>query len=157
MPTSGQQDRYRRFASLPTSERREIMRAVNRGTTVEQRRYAPLAVAVARRQQRFWRYVWLLGPLVGIVQIPFVDLAVVVGNGAASTLVLGLMSWFWYRRARRAERLNEDLTGRRPAKRTSHVPSRVRNEREDPHADRARNTTAPGSPRPPRPRGRKRR
>jgi hypothetical protein len=90
------------------------MRAVNRGKAVEVRKHAPLAVLVARRQQRFWKWSWLLGPVLGAVQLAIVPVEVAVFNAGLATLGLLAFSVFWYRRAARAERLNLELSeGRR--------------------------------------------
>jgi hypothetical protein len=89
------------------------MRAVNRGQAVEVRKHAPLAVMVARRQQRFWKWSWLLGPLLGAVQLLLVPVEVAVFNAGLATLGLAAFSVFWYRRAARAERLNLELAARR--------------------------------------------
>lgn len=99
-------EHQRRFMELDLKERRAIARAVNRGQAVEKRSHAVFAVGVARRQQRFWRYAWLLGPLIGLVQIPFVELAAAMINLAIGTVVLGGMSAYWLWRARQAEAAN---------------------------------------------------
>jgi hypothetical protein len=104
-------EHQRQFAGLEVSERRAIIRSVNRGKAVDQRKLAPLAVGVARRQQKFWRVAWVLGPLIGLTSLfGNADLTVALMNVGVSTLALGLMSWFWYSRARRAEALNIELS-----------------------------------------------
>jgi hypothetical protein len=100
----------RRFAGLETSERRSIIRSVNKGQAVEARKHAPLAVGVARQQQRFWRLAWLVGPVIGLVQLRG-GWEVAVVNGVLGTLFLAMISWFWYRRAQRAEQANLDRMG----------------------------------------------
>jgi hypothetical protein len=99
----------RRFAELSLQDRRTIARAVNRGRAVEKRAHAVFAVGVARRQQRFWKYAWLLGPVIGVAQIPFVELEAALFNLVIGTLVLGAMSAYWLWRARQAEAANLPL------------------------------------------------
>lgn len=99
-------DEYqRRWRKLDLGDRRRILRAVNRGERLRSRQEAALAVALARRQQRFWSRVWLFAPLLGLVSYRAGLLAVVV-NAAMATLVLGAAAWFWHRRAARAEQAN---------------------------------------------------
>jgi hypothetical protein len=99
-------DEYRRkFASLPFSDRRAIVRAVNRGQLVEKRKHAPLAVVVARRQQRIWRWGWVPAPLIGLLQVN-VGVEAVVLNALVGLLFLGGLSRFSYVRAARAEAAN---------------------------------------------------
>jgi hypothetical protein len=95
----------RRFMALPFAERRAIVRAVNRGELVEKRKHAPLAVVVARRQQRIWRWGWLAGPLIGLTQLGIGWEAALV-NAVIGTLLLGGLARFWYLRASRAEAAN---------------------------------------------------
>lgn len=152
------------FAALSVSERRAIVRAVNRGRVVEVRKHAPLAVGVARRQIRFWRYAWLLGPGLGAVQFAFADPEVALANAIIGTIALGTLAWFWLRRARRAEELNLDIvegrgrssggssSGDRPGSRPKgHVPG------SDDSAEQEEPSSPDHTPRPPNPRGRKRR
>ena len=105
-------DTHRReFASLPFSERRAIARAVNRGQPVEQRKHAAHAVLIARRQQRTWRWMWVLGALIGLVQLRHGWAEVIVGSvfGAGT---LALVGWWFTIRARRAEEANLALLER---------------------------------------------
>jgi hypothetical protein len=95
----------RRFAALSFPERRAIVRAVNRGHVVDKRKHAPLAVVIARRQKRLWRWGWLAGPLIGLSQIG-VGWNVALANGLLGTAVLMLIARFWYLRADRAEAAN---------------------------------------------------
>lgn len=101
----------RRFAALDTSQRRAIIKAVNKGRAVEQRKHAPLAVGVARQQQRFWRWAWVVGPVIGLVQLR-AGWQVALVNGLLGTLFLAGMSWFWVNRARRAEEANLQRAGK---------------------------------------------
>jgi hypothetical protein len=115
-------EHQRQFAGLAVSDRRAIIRSVNRGRAVDQRKLAPLAVGVARRQRRFWRVAWLLGPVVGLTSLfGTTDLMVALLNSAVATLALALMSWFWYSRARRAEALNLELAQSRRDRERSHA------------------------------------
>jgi hypothetical protein len=137
---------------------------VNRGQLLEDRKLAALAVGVARRQQRFWRLAWLMGPALGLVQLTYLDPQVALLNAAIGTLTIaGLAAWF-YLRARRAEQLNVAFVeggsgGNRPRR---HLPGRAgtapATPDEDPDEQRpSATTTVPAGERPYRPRGRKRR
>ncbi len=119
MPRIPDQAEFNRlWSQIPVSDRRRILRAENRGQVLESRKEAALAVVMARRQQRFWRWAWLLGPLMAI---PLANLVGIEGLGrqAAYALfgaaVLLAMSGFYTRRARRAEEGNTDhaVHGRR--------------------------------------------
>lgn len=109
-----QAENRRLFAQLDGAERRAVIRCVNRGRTAPTRRLAPLAVGVARRQQRFWRYSWLMGPIIGLAQALVVEPSMAFANALVATSGLLLLSlWFGFR-ARRAEQLNlEVAAGRR--------------------------------------------
>jgi hypothetical protein len=168
--TPDRAEQQRRFMALDQSERRSVMRAVNRGQAVEIRKHAPLAVMVARRQQRFWKWSWLLGPVLGAVQLLVVPVEVAVFNAGLATLGLGIFSVFWYRRAARAERLNLELTAPRRSGGPSaggHLPGERRRAARRAAAastDAVAEGPAPADPdqplpgqRPYRPRGQKRR
>jgi hypothetical protein len=99
------EEHRRRFAALTFTERREIVRAVNKGQLVEKRKHAPLAVVVARRQQRIWRWGWIAGPVIGLIQIG-VSIEAAIVNALIGTLTLGALARFWYLRAARAEAAN---------------------------------------------------
>jgi hypothetical protein len=102
----------RRFAALEVAERRSIIRAVNKGRAVEKRKHAPLAVGVARQQQRFWLWAWVVGPVIGLVQLRAGWQAAVV-NGVLGTVFLASICWFWLRRAKQAEVANLRRMGNR--------------------------------------------
>jgi len=173
-----------RFALLSRTDRRAIVRAVNRGEALEKRRDAELAVGVARRQQRFWSRAWLLGPSIAIVQvlvIPTLSWQEGVLLAVWGSLLLGMMAAWWWTRARRAELLNVEKLGprglgnasrdtgradgrsdRRGQSRRSRLPggrpSTTRTGEDVPSETDVR--ASEGEPvvaRPPRPRGRKRR
>jgi len=179
-----------RFMSLDRRQRREITRAVNRGVPMQDRRMAELAIGVAQRQQRFWRYAWLLGPSIALVQAAFSPLTVteVLLLALWGSVVLGAMAWWWYSRAVKAELANAQVAqkgriaptpGRRAgqdaaAGRTSADGSGVKRRSRlpggpavpvptaddhafDEDAGEQGDLWAPAAPRPPRPRGRKRR
>ncbi len=112
-------ERHRReFGSLPLSERRAVARSVSRGRAVDNRKLAGHAVLVARRQARLWRYLWLLGPFMGLLQVRQGWQAVLT-SGLLTTTMMALLSYWWYSRARRAEQANLALTtaGKRSGKR----------------------------------------
>jgi hypothetical protein len=176
-----------RFAALDRHQRREIMRAVNRGQVVKDRRQADIAIGVARRQQRFWRFAWLLGPSLALAQAAMTPIGLQEGLllAAWGTLLLGGMAWWWHSRAARSELLNAELFRRRPgagrrddrhrgsgraAERPSQrrprlpggpppEPSAENEDDDDLEGDESWTEDRPGptGPRPPRPRRRKRR
>jgi hypothetical protein len=167
-----------RFALLDRTERRAIMRAVNRGEAMTRKRDAELAVGVARRQQRFWSRAWVLGPSIAFVQVLVTPIGWTEGLllAAWGTVLLGMMAAWWWTRARRAELRNLEVLGpRRPSAAAGgvggdsggtrgRVPrSRLPGGRPDGAARTGeRSNTASGTEgsttaRPPRPRGRKRR
>jgi hypothetical protein len=96
------------FSRLDRGQRRSILRAVNRGQVLPDKPSAELAVGIARRQQRFWRRAWLLGPIIALIQASFTPIGVqeTLLLAAWGTLVLGMMAFWWWSRARRAEELN---------------------------------------------------
>ena len=160
-----------RFALLDRSERREIMRAVNRGVGMERRRDAEIAIGVARRQQRFWSRAWLLGPAIALGQALITPIGWLEGLllAAWGTLLLGMMSAWWWSRARRSLQANLRVVGResggpRPSEggptRRSRLPGgppvAPRSALDEDDEGGAPNSVE-ASPRPPRPRGRKRR
>lgn len=105
-------DEYqRRWRALEFADRRRILRAVNRGEALTHRKEAALAVALARKQQRFWSRAWLFAPLLGLFSYQQGVVAVAL-NAAVATLALGAAAWFWLRRARRAEATNFDAARR---------------------------------------------
>jgi hypothetical protein len=108
----------RDFMALPLPDRRGVIKAVNRGQLVAEPKHARFAVVVARRQQRFWRFAWLLGPALGLLQLVLVDSwEAALLNGLLGTLTLGGLSWFWYSRAVRSEQLNAEVAERRGGRR----------------------------------------
>ena len=163
-----------RFSMLDRQERRAIVRAVNRGEAMTKKRDAELAIGVARRQQRFWKRAWLLGPGIAAVQV----LATPIGwregvlLAAWGSVLLGMMAAWWWTRARRAELLNlavlgprgprgatgtgPSAAGRAPRSRLPGGPPRAERTEQD-LALESMSEDAADAPRPPRPRGRKRR
>jgi len=163
-----------RFSMLDRQERRAIVRAVNRGVPMTRRRDAELAVGVARRQQRFWTRAWLLGPAIALVQVLITPIGWVEGLllGAWGAVLLGMMAAWWWTRARRAELENlrviggrgtRSPTGQIPGRddgdrRRSRLPGGPATEADERTDDDERSVgEGPAAPRPPRPRGRKRR
>jgi len=169
-----------RFSMLDRQERRAIVRSVNRGVPMARRRDAELAVGVARRQQRFWTRAWLLGPAIALVQVIVTPIGWQEGLllGVWGAVLLGMMAAWWWTRARRAElenlrviggRAGRDLAGGTRAggsgpagdgqrRGRSRLPSGPPGTAEPDAQDTASDGQAPDrAPRPPRPRGRKRR
>ena len=170
-----------RFALLDRTERRAIVRAVNRGDAMPKRRDAELAVGVARRQQRFWTRAWLLGPAIAIVQVLATPIGWMEGLllAAWGAVLLGMMAAWWWTRARRAELRNLEMLGSRGLRDTARDAggpargpgrrSRLPGSRSAPssaggvdssandEAEEGAEESEPTVARPPRPRGRKRR
>ncbi len=119
VPRIPDQDEFARlWSQVPTGDRRRILRAVNRGRLLDRRKEAALAVVLARRQQRFWRYAWLLGPLIAVPLAAVMgmdDAGQIVAYALLGAAVLLAMSVYYTRRARRAEQVNADhaIHGRR--------------------------------------------
>lgn len=126
------EEHRRRFNALSFAERRAIIRAVNRGRMVDARKHAPLAVVIARRQQRIWRWAWVLGPALGLFYLT-VSWQVALINGAFSGLVLAMIARIWFLRAQRAEAANLALAAgrRREAESISLTGRAARRQRRD--------------------------
>lgn len=107
----------RRWRQLDTDTRRRIVAAVRRGETLDDPREAAMAVVAARGQVRFWSRAWLTAPVVSTAMLLLPSqrsLAVWAANTGLGLLVLGAMSWFSLRKARRAEAGNlERAAGKR--------------------------------------------
>ena len=101
----------RRFSGLTSQQRRAVIKAVNRGRAVETRKHAPLAVHLANRQMRFWKWSWVIGPAIGLLQIGQLGPAAAVLNALLATALLGSMSAFFYLRAQRSAQANLALMG----------------------------------------------
>lgn len=95
----------RQFGALTVSERRNVVRAVNRGVAVDKKKHAPLAVVIAQRQMRLWRFAWILGGAVGLVAMREGWQAVAV-NSLIGMAMFAIVGRYWFTRARRAERAN---------------------------------------------------
>lgn len=101
----------RLWAGLDFRDRRRILRSVSRGQRLETRADAKVGIGVARQQQRYWRRVWLLGPVMGLVLVPeWIQVAVTAVLGTA---LLGTLSAWRLRRARAAEQGNLERLQRR--------------------------------------------
>ena len=101
----------RLWAGLAFRDRRRILRSVSRGQGLEDRADAKVGVGVARQQQRYWRRVWLVGPLMGLVLVPaWIQVAVVAVLGTA---LMGALSAWRLRRARAAEAADLERLQRR--------------------------------------------
>lgn len=101
------QDRFRRaWNDLPFADRRRISKAVNRGDVLDDERDAQLAVMTARRQERFWSWAWLIGPVVSFAQFAGRDWRLAVTGAGIAAVVTGLLSIWFLRKARRAQEVN---------------------------------------------------
>lgn len=103
------------WSATPFADRRRITRAVNRGEVLDDGVEAQLAVMTSRRQVAFWRWGWLIGPAVTLLQAGS-DLAVFFATMAMTTAATGGLSWFFLRRARRAIVLNLPLAEKSAAR-----------------------------------------
>lgn len=140
------------WGELDFSERRRIMRAVNKGEALDDRRDAALAVVTAERQERLWSWIWLIGPLSALLFLGE-GLTAFLVNAVLVTAVTGGLSWWRVRRVRRAAARNravveptpdEGAAGRRA--RRDHIPRRGTGRQLPPHAKGVR----PGAGRPKR-------
>lgn len=101
----------RLWAGLEFRDRRRILRSVSRGQGLENRGDAKVGIGVARQQQRYWRRVWVFGPIMGLALVPdWIQVAVAAVLGTA--LMGGLSAWR-LRRARVAEQANLERLERR--------------------------------------------
>ncbi len=101
------------WAKLDKDARRRVRRAINRGRPVDTRKEARVAVAMARSQLRFWRWGWMVGPLVVFALTFAQGIEVAVFNTAIVTVVVAGMALFFRRRAQRAESRNLEVVERR--------------------------------------------
>ncbi len=92
------------WQGMTWGQRREVLRAVNKGQAMRRRKDARLAVMVARQQQRYWRWAWALAPLVALILLP--NWLAVAVNALLLALVMGAFAWFRNRRATESERAN---------------------------------------------------
>lgn len=101
------------WSKLDVTDRRRILKAVRRGEALTNRREARVAIGVARQQQRYWRWIWLLGPAVGLALIP--QWTAVALNAVLGALLMGFLSVHRIRKARACEAANLERLGVRPA------------------------------------------
>jgi len=153
-------EHQRQFAALDFADRRAIVKSVNRGKPVEIRRHAPIAIGVALRQIRFWRWAWLVGPAIGLVQLIFAPPEVALTNAVLATAILFVMAWILTRRAQRSIAANTSIVegriGPPPSRRRAGSASGGNGATG--HADTGSASGAEADrPRPPAPRGKKRR
>lgn len=93
-----------RWRSMGWGQRREFLRTVGRGEAMRKRSDARIAVMVARQQQRYWKWAWLLGPLVSLFLLPdWIALAI---NAALISAVTGGFAFYKHRRAVASEQAN---------------------------------------------------
>ncbi len=103
------EEHTRLWAKLPFADRRRILRSVNRGEGLENRKEARIGVGVARQQLRYWRWAWLFGPAMGLIRIP--DWIAVAITALLGGLLMGALSLWRIRRAQRAEQANLERIG----------------------------------------------
>jgi hypothetical protein len=151
-------EQQRQFQTLDFAERRAIVKAVNRGRAVEVRRHAPIAVGVAQRQIRFWKWAWLFGPAVGAAQVFVAPIEVALANGLIGGLIIGAMAWYLIGRAKRALVANLELTqGKSGTKQPDGHLARAKRDGADGGGSATSEQATGTAPRPPAPRGKKRR
>lgn len=135
-------DGYKAYAALDRTQRREIARAVSRGKAVTNRKLARTAIAFAARQQRFWRYAWLIGPALGALQFLSLDpIPALINALIGSAMLLSASVWFTRKAARSKVACSELLATRKG----------------NPNGPKNRQVSAPNVRAPYTPRGRKRR
>lgn len=103
------EEHARLWAKLAFADRRRILRSVNRGHGLDDRKEARIGVGVARQQLRYWRWAWVFGPAVGLIRIP--DWTMVAITAVMGGLLMGALSLWRLRRAARAEQANLERIG----------------------------------------------
>lgn len=101
------------WAALDRDARRRVRRAVNRGRAVDNRAEARVAVALARSQRNFWRWGWIVGPGIVLAFTIREEWPVILANVGLVGVVVGVMSFYFNRRSRRAEAVNLAIVERR--------------------------------------------
>lgn len=96
------------WAATSFGDRRRITRAITRGEVLEDGVEAQLAVMTARRQITFWRWGWLIGPALTLLQYGTETLVFII-TMIMSGMATGGLSWFFLRRARHSIAVNIDL------------------------------------------------
>lgn len=94
----------RAWSEMTFGQRREILRAVARGQAMRRRKDARLAVFTARNQQKYWKWAWLIAPLVALFALP--DLLAVAIQAILLSVITGGFAWYRISRARTAEAAN---------------------------------------------------
>jgi hypothetical protein len=117
------------WRELDRDARRRIRRAVNRAQAAEDPREAALAVAVARGQQRFWRFGWVIGPVLAMLLSATEPLQVILANGLFGTILLVVLAFVFVRRAKRAEARNLEVAARKRKKGAKGKPGKPRKKR----------------------------
>lgn len=107
------EEHLRLWQALPYKDRRRMLKAVNRGHGMDDRKEARIGVGVARQQQAYWRWAWVIGPLIGLVRVP--EWSMVVVTALLGTALMVPFSIVRMRRARHAEQANLERLGVRPA------------------------------------------
>jgi hypothetical protein len=87
--------------------RRRVLRAVNFGQRLEDPHEAALAVAAARWQRRFWRRMWVVGPLIAVLLRAGQGVQAMLADAFVATIVFVAMALVFLRQAHRAERSNQ--------------------------------------------------
>lgn len=107
----------RRWSAMSFGERRQITRVVSRGLPGEDVAAAQMALPLAERQTRFWRWAWLLGTFPAVTAF-FTDVqpglsrtTQVLGNLAFGLLLMGILSAWKHRNAKRSAAANSVLLG----------------------------------------------
>lgn len=115
--------RYRKaWARMDRSDRRRVMRAVNRMQALEEPAEAALAIRFAQRQRRMWvRWWWVLPLLNGAVAYPRGWTAVGV-NVLIGALLVGIFAAAFAWRAGRSLQLNREVLEAAQRRRRSGSP-----------------------------------
>lgn len=116
-----------RWGALARADRLRLMRALRRGEPMEDRTEAAIVVQEARRQLRYWRWVWLFGPASAVLQLDQ-GLAAFLGAALAGTAVTGGLAIWQVRRARRAEAVNLAVATGEAARREAQERKQARQE-----------------------------
>ena len=108
LPTSDEHDRL--WKAMDLADRRVILRQVRKGQPATSRKQARVAVGIARQQQRYWRWAWLLGPAIALL-LAGRDLLQLAISAVLGTVAMGTLAWWSHRKAVASEQANLAFLG----------------------------------------------
>jgi hypothetical protein len=126
MPTNPPpNERYRQaWARMGRTERRRVLRAVNRVQALDDPAEAALAVVFAQRQRRLWtRWWWVLPIGGGLIALP-AGLEAALANIALAAVFVGILAALFSWRAGRAVQINQEVVNAAQKSRRSGSPQK---------------------------------